>query len=216
VTSSGRLHVIANDEVIARPGFIRDATSVVRACGESVSLHVRMKRASASVVFAATRDIVAAARGTGARVFVNDRMDVAVAAGASGVQLGVRSVPVAAARAWSTRRAPLQIGYSAHSTGEAEQAATDGADFVFLGTIWPSSSHPGECTAGLSLVVETVGRIGVPVYAIGGVTPPRAREAVMSGAHGVAVITGVWNADEPAAAACEYVKMMQGVTTEAA
>jgi thiamine-phosphate diphosphorylase len=171
-------------------------------------------RATARVTLDTARALLEAVADYDGIVIVNDRTDVAIAAGAAGVQLGVRSIPVAAARAWAQRS--LSIGYSAHSVGEAEQAVTDGADYVVLGTIWPSASHPGECSAGVSMLAEAAGHMNAPLYAIGGVTPARAREAVLAGAHGAAVISGVWDHADPAAAALEYVQAMQEVETGAA
>ena len=203
---------MTNDEIAARPGFIRYATSIMTACGGAVAMHVRMKRANARALLEVAEEMCGIAADTGAWLFVNDRLDVAAAAGADGVQLGVASVPVAAARAWCRDRpAALAIGYSAHRVDEAVGAERDGADHIVVGTIWPSSTHAGDCTSGVPLLVDVAGAVQCPVYAIGGVTPLRAQEAIRAGAHGAAVITGVWDAADPVSAAVNYIEAIQAV-----
>jgi thiazole tautomerase (transcriptional regulator TenI) len=138
-------------------------------------------------------------------LLVNDRVDVALAAGC-GAQIGRRSIPVASARSLLGDRAPL--GCSVHDTGGAVAAAAGGADFLVLGTIWPTPSHPGAGGAGLGTVADVAATVAVPVIVIGGVTPQRAREALDAGGHGVAVLRGVWAASDPVAAAAVYLEAM--------
>lgn len=207
--SRARLHVVTNDEVSERPDFFSNATSIIDACRDGVALHVRLKRATAKRLFEVTERLAAIAKNAGAMILVNERFDVALAAGAKGVHLGRRSVPIVAVRA----AAPgLVTGYSAHSVREAEEACGGGADFLFMGTIWASGSHPGECTSGLTLISESAAVVLRPIYAIGGVTPSRSQEALLAGAHGVAVISGVWDTAAPAAAAVEYLNAMQAIS----
>lgn len=204
-----RLHVVTTDEISERPDFVLHATSIIDACRDNVALHVRLKRATATRLYEVTQQFTAIAKDAGSMIVVNERFDVALAAGAQGVHLGIRSIPMTAVRQQATG---LSIGYSAHSVREAEEASTDGADFLFLGTIWPSGTHPGECTAGLSLISESADVVTSPIHAIGGVTPSRAQEALLAGAYGVAVISGVWDTEAPAAAAVEYLKAMQAIS----
>lgn len=96
------------------------------------------------------------------------------------------------------------IGCSTHGAAEATSAALNGADFVVVGTIWSTPSHPGREGAGLARIRASVEDASSPVVAIGGVTPDRARQARDAGAWGVAVIRGVWESQDPAAAAGEY------------
>ncbi len=85
---------------------------------------------------------------------------------------------------------------SVHSLAEAETAAQDGADALIVGSIWPSDTHPDLAAAGTGLLAQIVS-LGVPTYAIGGVTPARAAEARAAGAWGVAAISAVWSAEHP-------------------
>jgi thiamine monophosphate synthase len=78
-------------------------------------------------------------------------------------------------------------------------AVSEGADFLVVGNIYETLSHPGRPAAGLPLVTQTAG-LGRPVIAIGGITPERAAEVKAAGAYGVAAIRGLWMAADPAAA----------------
>jgi thiamine-phosphate diphosphorylase len=134
-----------------------------------------------------------------AKLIVNDRADVALAAGAQGVQLGEEGLPVAAARMLLGDNS--LIGRSVHSLAAAIQAESEGADFLVVGTMYASSSHPGEEPAGPGLMREIAEKSRLPLIGIGGVTPENADELIQAGASGVAVITNILAADDPRAAA---------------
>jgi thiamine-phosphate diphosphorylase len=206
-----RLHLITNDEVIGAVEFMARAMAVLEVLGAAVALHLRAHDAAGGALYGMARPLAAAAEASGALLIVNDRVDVALAVGC-GAQLGRRSIPVAAARA--LLGPGVVLGYSAHEAGEAVGAAESGADLLVLGTIWPSASHPGRDGAGPSLVAAVAAAVAVPVLAIGGVTPARARDALQAGAHGVAVLTGVWASPDPVAAATAYLDAMGGAAHE--
>jgi thiamine-phosphate pyrophosphorylase len=131
---------------------------------------------------------VEAVRGTRARVLVNDRLDVALAAGAHGVHLRADSVAASRVR----RMAPpgYVIGRSVHSAAEALHAAADGgADYLLFGTVFPTASKPGQAAAGERALAEIVAATSLPVVAVGGVTVATAPEVARTGAAGVAAIT---------------------------
>ena len=134
-----------------------------------------------------------------ALLFVNDRLDVALACEADGVQLGERSLPVAAARMVAGRR--LLIGRSVHSV-EGAIAAKD-ADLLVLGTIYASASHPGEPASGLGLIRGAVHATSLPVVAIGGINPANAAGVIAAGAAGVAVVGAILGAKDPRQAAAD-------------
>jgi thiamine-phosphate diphosphorylase len=121
---------------------------------------------------------------------------------AGGVQLGARSLPVTEAR--RLLGAGARIGYSAHGALEAAEAAVDGADFVLMGTIYGSASHPATRPAGIDGLRRCVERAGVPVVAIGGITPDRLTPVAAAGAAAAAVLGGVWRERDPVAAAAAY------------
>ncbi|HEX7089626.1 MAG TPA: thiamine phosphate synthase [Longimicrobiales bacterium] len=200
-----RLHLVTNDAVLRAADFGVRAQAVLAAHGPAIALHVRGHGLAAAELFAIVEDLAFAGDAAGAEILVNDRVDVALAAGTDGVQLGRRSLPVAAAR--DLLGADAWIGYSAHEAGEAAQAAADGADFILIGTVYETASHPGRAPAGTALVRATVAAVapaGVPVLAIGGVTPERVHELIEAGAYGVAALGGVWHTADPVAAAARY------------
>jgi thiamine-phosphate pyrophosphorylase len=124
---------------------------------------------------------------TSSRVVVNDRLDVALAAGAHGVHLKGESIGTAAARALAP--AGMLVGRSVHSVEEAEQAAREGADYVICGTVFETRSKAsGHRPAGLALLERVVAAVPIPVLAIGGVTLPRLDEVAATGAAGIAGI----------------------------
>lgn len=131
-------------------------------------------------------------------LLVNDRADVALAAGAAGVHLPAAGLPVGVARRllgpWAL------IGRSVHGVEEARRAADEGADYVILGTIFATGSKPGRVPAGLALVAATARAVALPVIAIGGINQENAAATVAAGAHGIAVMSAILSAPSPAAA----------------
>jgi thiamine-phosphate pyrophosphorylase len=130
---------------------------------------------------------------------INDRLDVALAAGADGVQLAGHSLPPAAARA--VAGPGHLIGCSVHDAAEAVAAAEGGADYLLVGTIYPSRSHPDQPGAGPALIERLRATVDLPLVGIGGIAPANARAVLIAGARGVAVITAILAAPDPAAAA---------------
>lgn len=133
----------------------------------------------------------------GALLFVNDRLDVALAAGADGVHLGPDDLPVAAARAVTP--ATFHLGYSTDVPADAVAAAAAGAAYIGCGAVFGTTSKAevgGERigTEGLRRVVEAV---PLPVIGIGGIGPANVGEVAATGAAGVAVIRAVMAAAEP-------------------
>lgn len=195
-----RLHAVTHDALLTHPELgIRAAA--IAAAGSTVALHARARSQAAALLAKAAQRLLALARPPQAAVFVNARSDIAAAVGAHGVQLGGSDLaPVDARRVmrgW--------IGRSVHTVDEAAAAVQEGADYLMVGTVYESASHPGRPAAGLDLVRQT-SRLGIPVIAIGGITPARAAEVREAGAYGVAVIRALWEAPDPAAAALDLLR----------
>ncbi len=191
-----RLHAITDGVVLAAPDLgIRAAA--IAAAGPAVALHARDRSASGAALTAAARRLLALARPPEASVFVNGRADIAAALGAQGLQLGSEDLTADDARGIFSRG---WIGCSVHSPAEAVRAVDEGADFLLVGNVFETGSHPGRPAAGLNLVRETVS-LGRPVIAIGGIDPARAAEVRDAGAYGVAAISALWYAPDSAAAA---------------
>jgi thiamine-phosphate pyrophosphorylase len=140
--------------------------------------------------------------GTQALLFVNDRVDVALAAGADGVQLGERGLPIEVAR----ELAPdLLIGRSVHDVAVAADAIRIGVDLLMVGTMFASRSHPGQMPAGPSLVRKIAGLTTLPLVGIGGITPSNATQVIAAGAGGVAAVSSIVSALDPREAAARLV-----------
>ena len=129
-----------------------------------------------------------AVQGTPTRILVNDRLDVALAAAAHGVHL--RGNSFGAARVRAHAGPALLIGRSVHSLDEAIAAERDGGcDYLFFGTVFPSSSKPeGHRVAGVDALREVCARVTLPVLAIGGLTASTIGGLKQAGAAGVAAI----------------------------
>ncbi|HWO42222.1 MAG TPA: thiamine phosphate synthase [Candidatus Eisenbacteria bacterium] len=135
-----------------------------------------------------------------AAFFVNDRIDVALAVEAQGVQLGKASLPLSAARALLGEQ--RLIGFSAHSLDETREAAANGADFVLFGPVYatPSKAAYGP-PQGLDALKEVVAKSAIPVYAIGGIKLENIEAIRNAGARGIALISAVLSAHDPKSAA---------------
>ncbi|MDQ1104508.1 thiamine phosphate synthase [Nocardioides zeae] len=168
----------------------------------AVGFQVRAKEATTAELLALTTAVLAATRGAGAPVLVNDRLDVALAAGADGIHLGADDLPVARARAIADRAAPpgFLVGATCRDRDAVVAARAAGADYAGFGPVAATTSKPGLPDP---LGVDAVGRAAgvLPLVAIGGIGPDLARGAVAAGAHGVAVIGSVWRQPDPIDAA---------------
>jgi thiamine-phosphate pyrophosphorylase len=144
-----------------------------------------------------------------ATLFINDRIDVAHAVDADGVQLGNLSLPLEAARALlGPTRA---IGVSTHSLNEARGAESQGADFVVFGPVYFTASKAAYgAPQGLAALKKIVENIALPVYAIGGIKPENVGEAMGTGIRGVSLISAVMAALDPKAASQFIQKLLRG------
>ncbi len=171
-------------------------------------IQIREKHLQAGQLVELTRGAVEKARAAGgrARILVNDRLDVALAAGAHGVHLGGKSLPVAEVRAWLRREGArlnvaedFLVGRSCHSLEEAQQAERDGASYVIFGPVYatPSKAQYGT-PQGLERLAEVCSAVQIPVLAIGGIAAQSAVECVRAGAAGLAAIRMFQEAADPA------------------
>ena len=188
-----RVHAVTDAAVAALPNLATISASL--AVSPEVALHARAPGWDARPLIALARVLLDAAAGRGSVVLVNDRVDVARVVGAGGVHLPEDGLPIEAVRAMVGP--DLVIGRSTHSATAARAATDQGADYVFLGPIWQTASHPG-----VPLGPGEIERAaGARVIAIGGITPERAAICRDAGAWGVAAISGLWRASDPGSAA---------------
>jgi len=209
------LHVVTDDDVLARADFPELAAALAAAGGGRAAIHVRGPHADGGLLYRLTRALVEPARASGALLVVNDRVDVALAAGAGAVQLGRRSLPPADARRILGPGA--RVGVSTHDDAEVAEAVAEGAHWIFAGTIYATPSHEKRAPRGPGAMPGACGAAGhVPVLAIGGVTPERVAEVCRAGAHGVAVIRGIWSDRDPLDALGRYLDALTEAAGEGA
>ncbi len=190
-----RLIAITDNVRDGEAGLIERARAAAH--GGATCIQLRLKDVSA-------RDLVGLARAlvpvVGVPLIINDRADVAMAAGAAGVHLGADDIPVSAVR--SVAPGGFIIGASVGSDDEMELAA--GADYVGIGPVFPTGSKKDAGAAiGLIEFARLAVETGLPAVAIGGITAANASQAMAAGATGVATIAAIFGANDPLTAARE-------------
>ena len=190
-----RLHAITDARIARRPDLDLIAAALAQGGGSELAFHARGRELTGLELYSLAVQLSMLP----SFLFVNDRLDVALAVPTAGVQLGHGSLPVSAARALN----PVWwIGRSVHDLAEAEAARTEGADYLVVGPVFATASHPERAPLGLARLQAIASAVdGLPVIAIGGITADRVREVKKSGAYGVAAIRALWDDAEPAEAA---------------
>ncbi|MCY3546124.1 MAG: thiamine phosphate synthase [Gemmatimonadetes bacterium] len=196
--------IVVTDRRLADPGDVTEIVAEALQAG-ALAVQLREKAQPPREVLPLARRLRADTRRHGALFFVNDRLDLALAAEADGVHLGPDDLPVRATR----ELAPpgFLIGYSADEVDKARLAVRDGADYIGCGTVYPTATKrdAGRVTGieGLRTVARA---INAPVVGIGGVTPARAPAVVAAGAAGCAAIGAVMAAANPRRAVADFLR----------
>lgn len=209
-----RLHVVTDDEVLVRPGFVKTALAVMFAGAADLAFHVRGPRTTGARVYELAAELVKSGAGSGALLVLNDRVDVVLALRTPGgggrplgIHLGQRSLPLSATRALVGPT--VLMGSSAHDPTEVEAAASQGAAYLFFGHVYSTPTHAGTTPAGIAGLKAAIAASGsAPVVAIGGVDTEGVGECTRAGAHGVAVLRGVWDATSPENAVRDYISAL--------
>ncbi len=141
-----------------------------------------------------------------ARLFINDRVDIAIAIEADGVHLGQKSIPPYAVRRIASR---LIIGVSCHSMDEALRAQSQGADFVTLGPVYTTESKKGMKPLGSETLENVARKLRIPVFGIGGINYENIKEVVDRGAFGGSMISGIFGAKDIKQAALKTLKVLK-------
>jgi len=187
-----RLVAITDDAEDHRPTLVERVAAAVR--GGATSVQVRLKTASSREVVEVTKAIIAK---VDVPVIVNDRADIALAAGAAGVHVGEADLPVAAIR----RFAPEGFIIGASLGSDAELPNAKDADYVGVGPVFASDT---KSDAGSAIGVEGFKKLAAlvthPAVAVGGIDAERALQITVHGAAGVAVINAIFNSDDPESA----------------
>lgn len=203
------LHVITDDEILGREGFLFRAREVLEAGGKGLALHLRGPECQGRFLFDLARKLASPARASGAKLLVNDRVDVAMALALAleGVHLGQRSLPVPVAR--SLLGPGKLVGASVHGPEETRMVG-EGADYLLVGTLFATPSHPQAIPGGLERLRSIRNLTPLPLVGIGGITPHRVSGVLSAGASGVAVRGGVWDDPDPAAAVGVFLDAGEG------
>ena len=190
--------VVITDEALAEPrGLVHVLGRALD--GGATAVQLRSKNSSARELLDLARKLLPMVRAAGALFIVNDRLDVALAAGADGVHLGPDDPPVRAVR--QAVADDFIIGCSVDTVEDAAQAEADGADYVGVGTVYRTANkRDAGDVIGLPGLERVVGGVHIPVVGIGGITPERAPYVARAGACGAAVIGAVMSAEDPAGA----------------
>lgn len=187
----------------------RDLEAVLDAviAGGSRMIQIREKEWSSGRLWPLASQMRARCREAGVTFIVNDRVDLALAIDADGVHLGQADLPPAAARA--LLRPGMILGLSTHSVEQARAAQAAGADYIAVGSMFPTGTKPDFQLVGPGLIRQVRPEIRVPLVGIGGVTHANVAEVIRAGADGVAVISAVCGAPDPEAATRGFVEAIQ-------
>lgn len=195
------LHAVTSDEIAARPGFADRAIALMHAVGARGALHLRTHRLTAAELHALALRLAGVQQETGCWLIINDRVDVALATGARGIQLNSRSMRISDARSIAPG---IAIGASIHTPDQAVAAERAGATWIVAGQSVEAESHVGDPGRAESFIADVSQSTTLPVIAIGGVKPGDVPLLRRAGAWGVAVIRGIWSAADAEKAAIDY------------
>ncbi|HYL60716.1 MAG TPA: thiamine phosphate synthase [Candidatus Acidoferrales bacterium] len=157
-------------------------------------MQLRLKDLPARDLLAVARQIAARCRQRGAIFIVNDRVDIAMLAGADGVHLGQHDLPLEAAR--RVAGDAMIVGISTHNVEQARAAETGGADYIGFGPMYPGGLKNITLGKGLAALREMRAAVKIPIVAIGGITEARVPELLDAGADAAAIITDVLDAPD--------------------
>jgi len=194
--------------VIIASNLPMDIISLATKCAASGAdcIQLRAKDMPDDKLFAVAAEFVRICADAGVLSIINDRADIAVAAGADGIHLGQNDLPVAEVRKLQT--APLIIGKSTHSLEQLARACDEPITYAALGPVFATATKPDAKAVGLEYVAKAVQQLeetGIASVAIGGITAENAKEVLAAGAETLAVCSAVTQASDPAEA-CRTLK----------
>jgi thiamine-phosphate pyrophosphorylase len=175
------------------------------------AIQLREKDLPVRELLALAQELRAVTRDFGAKLFINDRLDVATLVGADGIHLGGQSMPVDAVRKVVGKS--MQIAVSTHSVGEARAAQDGGADLLTYGPIFetPSKAKYGA-PVGVKSLITIKNEVSIPIYALGGINSGNMLQVLSAGADGIAVISAIMAAEDIKKTAAAYVKALTAIS----
>lgn len=196
-----KLYVITDRRLKPEIESVREALE-----GGATSIQLRIKNASTREMIKIGKRIRELTKEYDALYFVDDRLDVALATNADGIQLGPEDMPISLAREIAPN---LIIGASVYSLEEALQAEKERADYLGAGSVFPTPTKAGVRVIrveGLRKIVESV---KIPVVAIGGINHKNARDVLKTGVDGIAIISAIMGAEDVKKATEEMKKIIE-------
>ena len=188
--------IVITDAALARPRSVHDVVRAALTAG-APAVQLRDKGATARELYEQALTLRMLTAEFNALLFINDRLDVALAAGADGVHLGPDDMPVQAAR--RAAPAPFLIGWSTDDPKEARRAESAGADYIGTGAVFGTTSKEvGGQKIGPDRLARVVASVRIPVVGIGGIEPDNIEQVARTGAAGAAVIRAIMSAPDPA------------------
>jgi len=199
------LYVIIDPEALRGRDEMEVARQVIR--GGAKAIQFRDKKRGKEELLARARELREVCTQFGVLFIVNDYLDIAIASGADGLHLGPSDLPISAARPLL----PIDriLGCSTITLEQALKAEADGADYVAVGSIYPTASKAGAIVVGLERLRQIREAISLPIVAIGGIDESNAAEVIQAGADSLAVISAVSGAENVEAAARRLAEIME-------
>lgn len=191
------------DRTAARGRHLEEILEAAAAAGCRM-IQLREKEWPSGRLWPLAERLRARARAARMTFIVNDRVDLALALDADGVHLGQDDLPPGPARA--LLRPGMVLGISTHSAEQARAAQAAGADYVAVGSMFPTSTKADFDLVGPDLIRKLRPEISVPLVGIGGITADNVHEVIAAGADGVAVISAVCGASDPRQASARFIE----------
>jgi thiamine-phosphate pyrophosphorylase len=198
-----RLYVITDRRLKPEVESVKEALE-----GGATSIQLRIKNAPTREMIEIGKEIRKLTEEYDALYFVDDRVDVALATNADGVQLGLEDMPISLARDIAPN---LVIGASVYSLEEALHAEKEGADYLGAGSVFPTSTKKDVRVIGIEGLRRIVESVKIPVVAIGGINHENVKEVLKTGVDGVAVISAIMGAENVKKATEEMRKIIEEV-----
>ncbi len=201
-----RLYVIISS--FERSGSAKSIRQTARGAiaGGADAIQLRQKDVSDNILLAMAAELRELTDETNRLFIVNDRPDIAAIVGADGVHLGQRDLPVADAR--RLLRPGAIVGKSTHTPAQAVAAVNEGADYVAIGPVFPTTTKDAGEPVGVEMVRQVVEKIALPVVAVGGINAANAAEVIAAGAKCLAVSSAICTAENPKSAAAQILNRL--------
>jgi len=200
------LYAIIDSRVLGKRSHLEVAEQLIR--GGAKAIQLRHKLDNKSELLAIAQKLKKLCSEHGVLFIVNDYMDIALAVGADGLHLGQKDLPVATAR----RLLPMDmiLGISVNTVEQAKTAEAGGADYIAVGSMYPTESKEKAIVVGLERLRQVRGAVKLPLVAIGGINRDNAGEVAAAGADGVVVISAVLGVEDVEKAARAVIKAFEG------